>query len=172
MIRAILRHLTDFFCQSKTFAEANGVKIIKTTRRHIKGIHAIEKECFPDPWSLRSLRYEINHHESVCLVAIDENKHVLGHITMRHVLDEGHINNIAIALNARRQGIGQLLLETLMSMARDLGIVSLTLEVRTKNNPAIALYQKLGFVTFGKRHGYYKDPPDDALVMRWGKEDL
>ena len=146
-----------------------GIKIIRTTSRHAKAIHALEKECFSDPWSIRSLKFEITHPQSVCLSAVKEKK-VLGHITMRHVLDEGHINNIAVAEHARRQGIGQRLIEALISQASALGITSLTLEVRSKNHAAISLYEKLGFVTCGHRKNYYHKPTDDALVM-W-KEDL
>ena len=142
-----------------------GFKIIKTSTRHVKAIHALEKECFSDPWSLRSLKYEITHPQSVCLSAVNENKKILGHITMRQVLDEGHINNIAVAEHARRQGIGQRLLEAVISQAKVLGISTLILEVRSKNHAAISLYEKLGFVTCGNRKNYYHKPTDDALVM-------
>ena len=146
------------------------IKIIRTTRRHAKAIHTLEKECFSDPWSLKALRYEISHPHSVCLIASDNHKKVLGHVTMRHILNEGHINNIAVATDARRQGIGRLLLETLISEATALGITALTLEVRSQNHAAISLYKKLGFETCGHRKNYYHKPTDDALVM-W-KENL
>ena len=84
---------------------------------------------------------------------------------MRHILDEGHINNIAVAEQARRQGIGRGLIEALIYEANALGITSLTLEVRSKNHAAISLYEKLGFVTCGHRKNYYRNPIDDALVM-------
>ena len=148
-----------------------GIKMIKTATRHAKAIHALEKECFSDPWSIQSLKYEITHPQSVCLVAMSDN-HILGHIMMLQVLDEGHIHNIAVAEQARRQGIGRALLEAVISEARALGIKSLTLEVRSQNNAAISLYKKLGFETRGLRKNYYHTPTDDALVMVSDKEVL
>ena len=153
----------------KKIESGAGVKIIKTTTRHVRAIHALEKECFSDPWSIEALKYEITNPQSVCLVAVNESKKILGHITMRHVLDEGHINNIAVTAAARRQGTGRRLLEAIISESAALGITSITLEVRSKNHAAISLYEKLGFVTCGCRKDYYRKPTDDALVMRKGE---
>ena len=149
-------------------------RIVRTTTRHAKAIHALERECFSDPWSIRSLKYEISHPHSVCLVAVNENRMILGHITMRQIFDEGHIYNVAVAENARRQGIGRKLIEAVIYEAGILGISSLTLEVRSKNHAAISLYEKLGFAACGHRKNYYRKPTDDALVMMWksDKEDL
>ena len=147
------------------------IRVIKTTKKHIKTIHLLEKDCFPDPWSLDSLRYEITHPDSICFVAVNENEKILGHITMRHILNEGHINNIAVAKYARRQGVGQKLLETIIEKSKTLGILSITLEVRTKNHAAISLYEKFGFKTQGIRKNYYHKPADDAFVM-WMSERL
>ena len=141
------------------------IQIKKTTMRHIMAIHAIEKESFSDPWPLTSLKDEITHPESICLVATNSKKRVLGHIMMRLVLDEGHIHNISVAQHARRQGIGYRILEAAISKASNQGIKSITLEARSQNHAAISLYEKLGFVTCGVRKNYYHTPTDDALVM-------
>ena len=160
------------------------IVIKKTEKSHARAIHAIDKECFSDPWSMESIRYEITMPKSICFVAVNtediykpENnwlvrmllrftgERIVGHITMRHVLDEGHINNIAVTKRARRHGIGQKLIESAISESKKLGITKITLEVRSKNHPAISLYEKLGFKTCGLRKEYYRNPPDDAIVM-------
>ena len=166
--------LESFFCQAvriptHELGSISDYKIIKTTARHIKAIHALDKQCFSDPWSIKSLKYEITHPRSVCLVAISSNV-ILGHIIMEQVLDEGHIFNIAVAEQARRQGIGRRLLDEVISKAKSLGIKTLTLEVRSQNQAAISLYENLGFKTCGRRKNYYHKPADDALVMK--KENL
>jgi ribosomal-protein-alanine N-acetyltransferase len=81
------------------------------------------------------------------------------------VADELHIGNIAVAPAVRRRGIGRRILEHCLDDARARGIEIATLEVRVSNDPAIALYEKLGFRPVAMRRGYYSDTGEDALVM-------
>ena len=139
--------------------------IQKTKPEHAPAIHVIEKETFSDPWSLDAILYEIEN--SICLVAIKENT-VLGHVSMRHILDEGHINNIAVKKDARQNGIGAKLMDALTVEAKEKEITALTLEVRASNTPALSLYKKHGFVIHGYRKNYYTHPTEDAAIM-WKK---
>ena len=160
-----LNSISDKLRNRKIENDYSDFKLVKTTMRHIKAIHAIEKECFSEPWSIYSLKNEINHPQSICLAAIGKNGSVYGHLTLHYVLDEGNINNIAVRPAARRHGIGRKLIEEAVSKSRAIGITSISLEVRTKNLAAISLYESLGFVTRGLRKNYYKKPIDDALIM-------
>ena len=74
--------------------------------------------------------------------------------------------NIAVNPDYRRQGIAESLIERLVSELKDKQVSSLTLEVRASNAPAIALYRKLGFIQVGKRSNYYRNPREDALILR------
>ena len=141
------------------------INIIKTTLTHLDEIYALEKECFSEPWSVVSIANEINHPNAVCLTAVDESETVVGYASMRAVLDEGYINNIAVMPSFRKRGIGQMLLEELICESKTCGVLALSLEVRSKNQPAILLYQKLGFITCGVRKNFYKYPSDDAYIM-------
>jgi len=145
------------------------LKILKTTPEHAQGIYGIEVESFSDPWSVESIKTEISSPNSVCFVAVLENK-VIGHVSMRHIIDEGHINNIAVSKNNRQNGVGSLLLNTLINAAVERNITALTLEVRASNTAAISLYQKYGFETYGYRKNYYSLPTEDAAIM-WKKLD-
>lgn len=136
----------------------------------MESLYHIELECFPDPWSIEALRHEVTHPNSVCLVATDEEGCVLGHVTMRKIIDEGYINNIAVRRFARRNGIGAKLLKELVSISRKSGLSAMTLEVRSRNTAAITLYEKFGFLAQGHRKNFYKEPEDDAIIM-W-KENL
>jgi N6-L-threonylcarbamoyladenine synthase len=78
---------------------------------------------------------------------------------------EGHIMNLAVRPDARSSGLGSALLSVLLDEARRRGIERLTLEVRPSNSAALALYADAGFREEGRRHGYYGDTGEDALVM-------
>jgi len=138
--------------------------------KHSVEIYNIECESFADPWSLESIEDEILSEDSVCLVAI-ENNSIVGYVSMRHIIDEGHINNIAVAVDYRNQGIASLLMETLLKEADRRKIVGTTLEVRVSNHAAISLYDKYGFVIEGYRKYYYSSPTEDAAIM-WRRRSL
>ena len=140
-------------------------KIIPTEYDRIDDIYAIEVECFADPWSVSALMYEVCEENSVCLMAVNENDDVVGHVSMRHIINEGHINNIAVTAVRRKNGVGSLLLEALLQEAVKREMIGLTLEVRASNEPAIKLYEKFGFIPEGCRKNYYFNPTEDAIIM-------
>ena len=74
--------------------------------------------------------------------------------------------NVAVHPDFRRQGIGQMLVAALADELKQAGNRCLTLEVRASNAPAIAMYQKLGFEQVGLRKNYYRNPREDAKILR------
>ena len=139
-------------------------RIIPATLDHIDDMYEIEMECFSDPWSRLSLGYEVTHKYSISLVAMFDGV-AIGHGTMRHIINEGHINNIAVRKSSQRQGIGSLLLKGLIEAAQIREMIGITLEVRESNKAAIALYEKYGFETQGIRKNYYSLPTENGLIM-------
>ena len=99
----------------------------------------------------------------VALVAEDGGE-VLGFLVARDVAGELELENIAVAANARRRGIGRKLVEELVKVAVQRGIRTVHLEVRSQNRAARALYERMGFVQSGLRRGYYDCPADDAIL--------
>jgi len=94
-----------------------------------------------------------------------ELERVLGFASIWVMADEAHLTNIAVRLSHRRQGIGELLLISIIELAAELKADFLTLEVRASNIPAQELYKKYGFTQVGLRRGYYTDNREDAVVM-------
>jgi ribosomal-protein-alanine N-acetyltransferase len=86
------------------------------------------------------------------------------------VLDELHINNLAVAPEVRRHGVASALLRRTFLEGTRLGAKRATLEVRRSNVAARQLYEGLGFVVAGVRSDYYTTPVEDALVL-W-RDDL
>lgn len=141
------------------------ITIIKGEVKHTEAMHAIEAESFAAPWSALSIKYEIMHKYSVCIVAVDENDTVFGHAYMRHVINEGHIVNVAVQKPERNKGIGSRLVEGLIAAAHALEMIGLTLEVRRSNIAARILYEKHGFTEEGVRKNYYSHPTEDGIIM-------
>jgi [ribosomal protein S18]-alanine N-acetyltransferase len=79
---------------------------------------------------------------------------------------ECELEFVLVPPETRRQGIGRMLVHTVLAWARDLGANEVGLEVRESNAPALRLYEACGFVVAGRRPGYYADPPEDAVLMR------
>ena len=143
------------------------MEIIFLNETHIEQIAELEKQCFSDPWSAASIRYELTNPLSKWLVAV-EGERVVGYVGSQTVLGESDVMNVAVAPDCRRKGIGNLLVEELTELLKKDGVYKLTLEVRVSNDPAIALYEKLGFQVLGRRPNYYSHPKEDAWIM--GKE--
>ena len=131
---------------------------------NVHQVAELEKICFADPWSLRSLQYEAINPGAVYLIAM-RGESVLGYVGMHHVADEGHITNVAVAPAWRRKGIGRALILSLIAYARQQEMAFLTLEVRASNEAAAALYGGFGFAPAGLRKRYYKSPVEDAIIM-------
>lgn len=124
----------------------------------------IEKECFSVPWTEAMLRAQMAPETHIFLTAETDGT-VLGYIGLMFVLDEGYISNVATAPQFRRQGVAEALIRALVRRAEEKRLAFLTLEVRESNAPAIALYEKCGFRTVGRRKNYYEKPTEDAILM-------
>lgn len=143
---------------------ADRFTLLPAQQQDIPAIAVLEQECFSHPWSEASLTACLQNGRSVLLTA-KEGDTLLGYLGMEYVLDEGSITNVAVFPAYRRRGIAAALLEALLQKARELALATVTLEVRAGNSPAIALYQKYGFLPVGRRKNYYNDPTEDAILM-------
>ena len=141
------------------------MEIVKMEHSHVASIAALEKLCFSDPWSENSIAYELTSRLSYWLVAV-ENGEVVGYIGSQSVLGESDMMNVAVHPDHRRKGVAEALVLALAKDLKERDNVCLTLEVRVSNEPAIALYEKLGFTQVGRRPNYYRNPREDALILR------
>ena len=141
------------------------IKIVKMEPGHAAQVAALEKVCFSDPWSEKSVASELENPLSLWLVAV-EGETVAGYVGSQSVMGESDMMNVAVAPEYRRRGIAEALVTALLEELLKAGNQSLTLEVRASNAPAIALYVKLGFERIGLRRNYYRNPKEDALILR------
>jgi [ribosomal protein S18]-alanine N-acetyltransferase len=78
----------------------------------------------------------------------------------------GELESVGVASSAQRRGIGRELCRSVIRWCESQGASHVDLEVRSQSAGAVALYRELGFVAAGKRRNYYRDPADDAILMR------
>ena len=141
------------------------IEIRPMTLAHLEEVYAIECGSFAIPWPKNDIRREIDDNPRAHYWTALDGPAVVGYAGMWHVVNEGHITNIAVKAERRRQGIGRMLLQKLIDQARELEMIGLTLEVRVHNRPAQLLYTQMGFKHEGFRKNYYADTHEDALIM-------
>jgi len=145
--------------------------IVPMDKSHLDAVHRLETANFATPWSHAMLETELYNELASYLVAEGEDGTVLGYAGVHVVWDEGHITNVCVDSNYRRQGIGQELLGVYLRYG-DANLCLLDLEVRQSNEAAVKLYEGLGFEIAGRRPGYYDSPKEDGFIMtkRWNRE--
>ena len=133
----------------------------------------IEVENFAIPWSEQSFREMLASSQAVFLVAeaasegsSPEAMHCLGYAGAVFAGEQADVTNIAVRGENKQQGIGVILLQTLLEELQTREVREVFLEVRESNTPARALYQKAGFAPVGRRKQYYTDPDEDAILMK------
>ena len=129
----------------------------------LSAIAALERECFSDPWNHRMLAESfLSGHFYGSL--LEEDGAVAANGGMVVFGEQAQVQLIGVAEMYRRCGRGGMILEDLISIAREKGVKHVFLEVRVSNSPALLLYLKHGFSGLYARSRYYADG-EDAIVM-------
>jgi ribosomal-protein-alanine N-acetyltransferase len=132
----------------------------------IDAVLAIEHASFTNPWTREMYLAELgNHGVSFCFLSRDETGRIVGFCSVWRVLDELHINNLAVLPEFRRAGVASALLDRALEHGVQSGALRATLEVRRSNEAARLLYERFGFAVAGIRRSYYTKPVEDALVL-------
>ncbi len=136
------------------------------TKEDVLKIADLFYESMPSPWKASDIEDALSSPSMVVWV-FEENREIKGALLLQTCLDEAEILSIATAPSSRRRGIGRALLSyALQEIGHDAAVF---LEVRSKNEGAIAFYKTFGFSVVGLRRRYYTNPSDDALLMKFGK---
>jgi ribosomal-protein-alanine N-acetyltransferase len=137
----------------------------------LDGVLEVDAVCFNRPWSREDYLRELSDPDrSVILVVRAPDGQVAGYCAFWKVVDEIHINNLAIRPEWRRQGLGSALLAAVLAEGRRLGAPRATLEVRRSNEAALRLYERAGFRRSGLRRNYYAHPLEDAWILWFDAE--
>jgi ribosomal-protein-alanine N-acetyltransferase len=132
----------------------------------LEGVLAVEQASFLNPWTRDMFVREFQNPDlSHIYVVRADGESVVAYCSGRLVLDELHINNLAVRPEWRHRGIGRALLRHVLREAVQHGARRATLEVRRSNEAAQKLYAELGFAVAGVRANYYTNPEEDALIL-------
>ncbi len=140
-------------------------KIKKIKKAYLEQVFGIEQLSNSTPWSYSSF-LDCMKKDYEFYVSLEDEK-VIGFFIASFSLLEGHLLNISVAPNMKRQGIGNELLKKVENLSNKFGIKEIFLEVRESNQEAINFYKKNGFIEVGIRKNYYKlyEGREDALIF-------
>lgn len=127
-------------------------------------VSKIESEVFSMPWSAKDFLEMVEADYAYYYVA-EADGQIAGCCGIRNIAGEGEITNVVVAPMYRKRGIALKMMEYMLERAAEAGIGDCTLEVRVSNQPAIRLYERLGFKGEGVRPHFYDKPDEDALIM-------
>lgn len=132
----------------------------------LDAVVAVETATFTNPSTRAMYESEFAHNGlSRIMLARTPAGELIGFCAYWRVVDEVHINNLAVLAAFRRRGIARALMERVLTEARADGATRALLEVRRSNADARRLYEGLGFTLAGVRRQYYSQPVEDALVL-------
>lgn len=128
-------------------------------------IAELEQICFTVPWTRESILHELEENNMALYFIAEVDGTPVGYGGMWIIVDEGHIINIAVLPQFRGRHIASLIMAVLIAFGETRGVTRFTLEVRSSNEPAKAVYRKFLFKEEGVRRGYYQDNGEDAIIM-------
>ena len=133
----------------------------------VAAVAVIERESFGDPWSDETFRELLRMRDAIFLVATRQSPETItGYVIARVVAEEADVLNLAVTPSERGRGLGGELLDVGLAAVTDKGAREVFLEVRESNVAALALYGSREFVTVSRRRNYYRNPVEDALLLR------
>ena len=144
------------------------VLVRPATLDDVADVAAMERRCYADPWPAAAFT-SLPDNPAVFFAVARVEGLLRGYVVGWHVMDEAELANLAVEPEARRQGVGRVLLNSMLDDAEGRGAARVFLEVRESNQAARRLYGSCGFMEIGRRKQYYRSPPEDALILRRGQ---
>ena len=142
-----------------------GIRIRSMRRADIGAVLEIEAETFSSPWQQETFSILLDRSAAELLVMEDDADGVIGYAVLWCILDQGELTNVAVAQGQRGRGLGRHLIGRVLDRARDRGVTTMYLEVRSSNDRALEIYRRFGFTEVGVRRDYYDEPREDARIM-------
>ncbi|MEP7215477.1 MAG: ribosomal protein S18-alanine N-acetyltransferase [Anaerolineaceae bacterium] len=133
--------------------------------RDVASVLAVERSAFDTGWPATAFQNELTQNKMARYIVLEDGGEVIGFGGLWLMLDEAHVVTVAVRPERRRSGLGSLIVHGLLLVAQAQGMDVATLECRSSNLAARALYSRYGFYEVGLRHKYYADNQEDAVIM-------
>jgi len=143
--------------------------IQKMISQDLDEVLAIEASASSTPWSKKMFSEEMQNPGSCCFVIkieIESKQPIIGFICFRNMAEESELLNIAVHPHYRRLGIGRKLMQFYIDFSSQRGVKTFYLETNSSNEPAIHLYQRFSYQSFGMRKKFYQNQFDALLMMK------
>ena len=140
-------------------------KLRHMTMDDLKEVMAIETDIYEYPWT-RGIFQDCMRVGYQCHV-FEQDDGIKAYSVLSIGVAEAHVLTLCVRLDSQRQGLGRMMMEYMLELARQGGAETMILEVRPSNESAIRLYHQLQFNEVGLRPDYYPsaDGREDALIM-------
>ena len=142
-----------------------GVHLAPMRRRDLRQVMAIERQVFPEPWSLAIFNSELALRKGRAYRVARLDRAVVGYMGLMFGEGEAHVTTIAVAPDFQHLGIATVLMLEAFRVALEVGARSMSLEVAAGNERAQSLYRRFGLAPIGVRKRYYPITGEDAYVM-------
>lgn len=153
-------------------ASASLMRFAPMQSEDLDAVLNIENTVYPHPWTRGNFKDALQSGYQAWVASAEVGNlvgNLVGYFLLMLVVDEGHLLNISVRVDLHGRGFGRALLDRVVSMARELGLTSILLEVRPSNTRALNMYAQYGFMSIGRRKAYYPaadNTREDAIVMR------
>ena len=165
-------HSPKYYRTSQAERERREKAVIRPmTAADLEVVADMDKESYPDYWSRKGFEEELANEQAIALV-MEEPTGVVGYAVAVIAADEADLVKITVTRKERGKGYGRKLLDAMREKLYETGVKDITLEVRSSNEPAIALYERAGFSEEGIRPNFYANPVEDAIIYWLRQKDM
>lgn len=146
----------------------SAMQFAKMRVNDLREVQDIENDVYSHPWTGGNFLDSLSNGYETWVLRDGANA-LVGYFLVMLAVDEAHLLNITVRRDLQGQGLGRMLLDKVVAIARETGMRSVLLEVRPSNARALGVYERYGFSRIGQRRGYYpaaNNTREDAIVMR------
>jgi ribosomal-protein-alanine N-acetyltransferase len=141
------------------------IKLTAMRRRDLRDVMVIERQVFPEPWSVGIFTSELSLRKGRSYRVARLGRHIVGYRGLMFVDDEAHVTTVAVSPEYQHHGVATIMLLDAVATSKDNGARNISLEVAASNERAQNLYRRFGFAPVGVRKNYYPITGEDAYVM-------